>query len=73
MSKKTVEARIVQTAMLRRRINSFEELADRAGIEPGTLRKNMREPKGISLLRLRSIVEASGMTDAEIAMLVRAR
>lgn len=73
MGKKTIEARIIGNAMSRRRIDNWTELAERTGMEAGTLRKHMREPSRMQLFRLREIVEAAGMTDEEIAKLVRAR
>lgn len=73
MGKKTIEARIIGNAMSRRRIDNWTELAERTGMEAGTLRKHMREPSRMQLFRLREIVEAAGLTDEEIAKLVRAR
>lgn len=69
----TTEAAIIKIAMMRRRIGTITELAERTGMEAGTLRKHMREPSRMQLFRLREIVEAAGLTDEEIAKLVRAR
>ena len=71
MRKKTEESRIIKTAMLRKKIDSFQELAALMGVNYPALGYNLRNPGGISLTKLRAIIKAAGLTDEEIIKLVR--
>ena len=63
---------IIRAAMLKIHITNVKDLAERCGLEPATLRKNLKSPGSMSIGRLRVIAETTNMSPEEIAAIVRA-
>lgn len=63
---------IIKIAMLTRHIKNVRDLADRMGAESATIRKNLKDPDSMSIGRLKSIAEVTGLTNDQIGEIVRA-
>lgn len=63
---------IIKIAMITSHFRNIRELADKTGLEAPTLRNNISNPDTMSIGRLRTIAEATGLTDNQIGEIVRA-
>ena len=61
---------IIKIAMLKMHISSVKELAERIGIEPATLRYNLKNPKSMSIGRLRAIAEIINLSPEELTKII---